>query len=210
MGIASRPERYPDPVGHREDLLSAARRLLETKGYARITARDLVAESDTNLASIGYHFGSKDGLLNAAIANAFQEWTDQLAAIAMAEPDAVPIERARTTWAAVLEQLPSKRALLLSYVEALAQAERTPELREQFANQYRHCRAQIAELVARTLGGGNSAADARCAAVASFVIATCDGFALQYLLSPEDVPTAAELRDGLAEVWLASLPADAG
>jgi len=77
-----------------------ARRLLETNGYARITARDLVAESDTNLASIGYHFGSKDGLLNAAIANAFQEWTDQLAAIAMAEPDAIPIERARTTWAA--------------------------------------------------------------------------------------------------------------
>jgi AcrR family transcriptional regulator len=193
-------------VGHREGLLEAARRLLETKGYARITARDLVAESDTNLASIGYHFGSKDGLLNAAIAGAFQEWTDQLAEIAMADPDAVPIERARTTWAAAIEHLPSKRALLLSYVEALAQAERTPELREQFAKQYRHCREQIAHLVAVSLGSGASAEDPRCKAIASFVIATCDGLALQYLLAPDDVPTGAELTDGLAAAWIASLP----
>jgi AcrR family transcriptional regulator len=191
-------------VGHREELLAAARRLLETKGYARITARDLVAESDTNLASIGYHFGSKDGLLNAAIANAFQEWTDQLAAIAMAKPDALPIERARTTWAAVLEDLPAKRALLLSYVEALAQAERAPELREQFARQYRSCRTQIAGLVAHTLGDGAQPEDPKCRAVASFVIATCDGLALQYLLAPEDVPTGAELTEGLAAVWAAS------
>jgi AcrR family transcriptional regulator len=205
MGIASRPESYPVAVGHRQDLLLAARRLLETKGYARITARDLVAESDTNLASIGYHFGSKDGLLNAAIAEAFQEWTDQLAAIAMADPDALPIERARTTWAAAIGHLPSKRALLLSYVEALAQAERTPELREQFAKQYRRCREQIAYLVAQTLGSDATAEDATCKAIASFVIATCDGFALQYLLAPDDVPTGAELTEGLAAVWMASL-----
>ena len=193
-------------MGHREDLLLAARRLLETKGYARITARDLVAESATNLASIGYHFGSKDGLLNAAIAGAFQEWTDQLAAIAMADPDALPVERARTTWAAAIEHLPAKRALLLSYVEALAQAERTPELREQFATRYRQCREQIAHLVAVSLGSGVTVEDPRCKAIASFVIATCDGFALQYLLAPDDVPTGAELTDGLAAVWMASLP----
>ena len=46
-------------MGHREQLLEAARRLLVERGSARITARDLVAESGTNLASIGYHFGSK-------------------------------------------------------------------------------------------------------------------------------------------------------
>ncbi|GAA1227852.1 hypothetical protein GCM10009676_07730 [Prauserella halophila] len=45
-------------------------------------ARDLVAASGTNLASIGYHFGSKAGLLNAAIATVFEEWTDRLAGLA--------------------------------------------------------------------------------------------------------------------------------
>ena len=36
-------------MGHREDLLTAARQCLEDKGYARTTARDLVAASGTNL-----------------------------------------------------------------------------------------------------------------------------------------------------------------
>ncbi len=193
-------------MGHREELLAAARRLLETKGYARITARDLVAESGTNLASIGYHFGSKEGLLNTAIGQISQEWHMQLAAVAMAEPDVVPIERARTTWTALLESLPGKRALLLSYVEALAQAERNPELRRQFAAQYREGRAQIAGLVAQSLGVDTSSDDPRYRAIASFVIAVCDGLALQSLLDPDDAPTSTELNEGLASVWLASLP----
>jgi hypothetical protein len=40
----------------------------EVRGYARTTARDLAAESGANLASIGYHFGSKEALLNEALA----------------------------------------------------------------------------------------------------------------------------------------------
>src|SRR4051794_21864738 len=60
---------------HRDALLDAARRLLREKGYARTTARDLVAASGTNLASIGYHFGSKEALLNEAIQASFAEWT---------------------------------------------------------------------------------------------------------------------------------------
>jgi len=193
-------------VGHREDLLAAARRLLETKGYAHITARDLVAESGTNLASIGYHFDSKAGLLSHAISIVFQEWTDQLAALAMAEPAAVPLERARITWAAVLRSFDGKRAFLLSYVEALAQAERSPELREQFSRQYRSCRSQIAELVAQSFAGDITADDPRSRAIASFVIAVCDGLALQYLLDPEGLPTPVELTDGLAAAFAASLP----
>ncbi|MEO6703820.1 MAG: TetR family transcriptional regulator C-terminal domain-containing protein [Jatrophihabitantaceae bacterium] len=194
-------------MGHREQLLHAARRLLETKGYAHTTARDLVAESQTNLASIGYHFGSKAALLNAAIAAVFQEWTDQLASLAMAEPDAVPLERARITWAAVLDSFEGKRALLLSYVEALAQAERSPELREQVAGQYRRCRSQIAGLVARSFAGQIAADDPRSAAIASFVMAVCDGLALQFLLDPDGLPSAAELTAGLQLAWSASLPA---
>ncbi|NHW87893.1 helix-turn-helix transcriptional regulator, partial [Escherichia coli] len=46
-------------MGHRERLLAGARNCLYERGYTRTTARDIVAASDTNLASIGYHFGSK-------------------------------------------------------------------------------------------------------------------------------------------------------
>ncbi len=193
-------------MGHREQLLAAARRLLEDKGYAHITARDLVAASGTNLASIGYHFGSKAGLLNAAIGQVFDEWTDQLADIAMKAAVATPVERAHITWSALLDGLDDKRALLLSFIEAFAQADRTPELRDQFAVQYQKFRARVAELVGESVHGELDADDPRARAVASFVIAVCDGLAMQWLLDPANAPTGDELLAGLGILWSASVP----
>lgn len=191
-------------MGHREQLLAAARRLLEDKGYAHITARDLVAASDTNLASIGYHFGSKAGLLNAAIGEIFDEWTDQLAEIAMRAAVATPVERAHITWSALLDGLDNKRALLLSFMEAFAQADRNDELRAQFARQYQQIRGRVAGLVAESLDGQVHAEEPRTKAVASFVIAVCDGLAMQWLLDPVNTPTGEELLSGLGLLWQAS------
>lgn len=186
-------------MGHREQLLEAARRLLEEKGYAHITARDLVAASGTNLASIGYHFGSKAGLLTAAIGMVLEEWTAHLAAVAMADPTASPVTRVTTAWVEMLAGLPAQRPLLLSFMEALAQAERDPELREQFAAHYRRCRAQVAALVAESLGEPES--DEHCHAIASFIIAVCDGLAVQSLLDPARMPDLDTFRAGLARMW---------
>jgi AcrR family transcriptional regulator len=191
-------------VGHREQLLAAARTLLERQGYAHITARDLVAESNTNLASIGYHFGSKAALLSQAIEDAFAEWARQLADLVMADPDATPMQRAWTTWAAARDALPRRGALLQAYVEALAQAQREPALREQLAEHMNAVRTMVAERVAQSLGDGTPADDPRCRAVASFVIAVCDGLAVQYLLDPAQAPTGEELLAGLATVFSAS------
>jgi AcrR family transcriptional regulator len=193
-------------VGHREQLLAAARRLLEERGYAHITARDLVAASDTNLASIGYHFGSKAALLNAAIEASFDDWARQLAALVMSDPDATPLQRASATWIASLQGLPDRRPILQAYVEALAQALRVPELRVQLAEHYRRARAMVAGLVAASLGDGLDPDDPRCSAVATLVIAACDGLALQSLLDPEGSPSAADLAAGFAAVLEASLP----
>jgi AcrR family transcriptional regulator len=194
-------------VGHREQLLAAARTLLERQGYAHITARDLVAESGTNLASIGYHFGSKAALLNQAIEDAFADWARQLADLVMADPDATPIQRALTTWAAVRDALPRRGPLLQAYVEALAQAQREPTLRAQLAAHMNAVRTMVAERAAQSLGDGTPPEDPRCRAVASFVIAVCDGLAVQYLLDPDQVPSGEELLAGLSTVFAASFPA---
>ena len=193
-------------MGHREQLLTAARRLLEERGYAHITARDLVAASDTNLASIGYHFGSKAALLNAAIEASFADWAEQLAAFVMSDPDATPLQRASATWVASLEGMAQRRPILQAYIEALAQALRVPELRDQLAEHYRRARAMVAGLVAQSLDDGSDADDPRCRAVATLVIAACDGLALQSVLDPENSPSADDLMAGLATVWAASAP----
>ncbi|HKC29644.1 MAG TPA: TetR/AcrR family transcriptional regulator [Jatrophihabitans sp.] len=194
-------------MGHREQLLAAARRLLEERGYAHITARDLVAASNTNLASIGYHFGSKAALLNAAIEASFTDWAEQLAALVMSDPDATPMQRATATWTTAQRSMPQRHSILQAYVEALAQALRVPELREQLAEHYRRARTMVATLVAASLDDGTDPADPRCTAVATLVIAACDGLALQFLLDPEGSPSADDLEAGLAAVWAASMPA---
>ena len=185
-------------MGHREQLLAAARQLLEDKGYAHITARDLVAASGTNLASIGYHFGSKSGLLNAALGQLFEEWAAQLAEIALAAPDASPIERAHRTWSAFLDHVGGRRSLLVSFVEAMAQADRDPELREQLAGTYRNVRLRASRIVADALS--TTANDPRCSAVASWIMAVCDGLAMQWLLDPAAVPKGEDLLRGLADL----------
>jgi AcrR family transcriptional regulator len=183
-------------VGHREHLLAAARQLLEDKGYAHITARDLVAASDTNLASIGYHFGSKQGLLNAALRVVFEEWAEQLTKVALAEEGVPPLERANRAWVALLENLTGRRALLVSFMEALAQADRDPQLREQLAEMYGVVRARVSEIVSRALD--TDPVDPRCTAVASYLMAVCDGLSIQWLLDPAAAPTGPDLLEGLA------------
>lgn len=189
-------------MGHREQLLAAARRLLEDKGYAHITARDLVAASGTNLASIGYHFGSKAGLLNAALGTVFEEWTTQLARVALADPGAAPADRAHLTWSTVLDSLTGRRALLVSFVEALAQADRDPALREQLAGMYRTTRVRVAAMVAAALGIAED--DPRAGALASWVMAACDGLSVQWLLDPAGAPTGEHLLAGLTRLYAAA------
>src|SRR3954454_12009370 len=128
---------------HRDALLDAAKRLLRERGYARITARDLVAASGTNLASIGYHFGSKEALLNEAIGASFTEWNARILAAAMSEPDESPLGRLMNAWRVMLDDFEAARPIFVAFIEALAQAERSPALREQLAAQYDQLRRDI-------------------------------------------------------------------
>src|SRR5215207_7649078 len=102
-------------AGHREALLEGAIRCIHEQGYARTTARDLVAASGTNLASIGYHFGSKEALLNAAIAESFEEWMGTIREIVLAEGHLEPLEAMRTGWAALERILAEQRPLAVAF-----------------------------------------------------------------------------------------------
>ena len=180
-------------MGHRDELLTAARRCLEERGYARTTARDLVAASGTNLASIGYHFGSKEALLNEAIVQAFAEYTEMLVGVVTPRPGGgVPLEGIRDSWAAMVDGFTRMRPLLVAFVEAMAQAERNPELREQLAAGYERLRGTIADAVGESV----PELPPECRRdVASLMIAVSDGAMVQWLLDPGGAPTGATLFD---------------
>jgi AcrR family transcriptional regulator len=132
--------------------------------------RDLVAASGTNLASIGYHFGSKEALLTTAMSEAIGEWGNALEQVLAAEhdPAASPIERFEATWTRVIETFAAYRPVWVASFEALVQAERSPEVRAAMADAVERARVglstlfqtleePVAEHTARTVGSFHQA-----------------------------------------------------
>lgn len=125
-------------MGHREDLLEGAKRCLLEKGYARTTARDIVAASGTNLASIGYHYGSKEALLNLAFLKVTEEWGELLTK----QPDdagrddgspRAPLDQFRDVWEQVIGSYERTRAVWQLQMEVVSRVDSDPELQKALA-----------------------------------------------------------------------------
>src|SRR5215831_742706 len=122
-------------MGNREDLLAGAKRCLLEKGYARTTVRDIAAAAGVSMAAIGYHFGSKEALLNAALEEATREWGEDVgrALATAADPAVGPVERFEAIWTSVLDSFPEHRPLWAATFEVLGQVDGVPAVRAQLA-----------------------------------------------------------------------------
>jgi AcrR family transcriptional regulator len=184
-------------ISHREQLLDGAIECLRTKGYARTTARDIAAAANANLASIGYHFGSKEALLNEAITRTCDEWTTRLGQAAFASGSDAPLDQMGTSWVAMLSSFEELRPVLIGLVEAVGQSAWSDDLRRELAAHYKTSREQVAAMVRASLGEATQSTGANADVVASFLIAVCDGLVLQWLLDPEATPTGEQLISSL-------------
>ncbi len=178
--------------GHRELLLEAAIECLQEKGYARTTSRDLVAVSGANLASIGYHFGSKEHLLNIAVTEAFQRWLKPLIALAAEPGPATPLERLGRTLGGLMGTLDEKRPLISACLEAWAQIAHSEDLRAEMLITYDDFHGVIADTT-RDAFAEIDAPDIDADALAVLIIALFDGLLIQWQLDPGDSPDAARL-----------------
>lgn len=178
-------------MGQREDLLAGAKRCLAERGWAHTTARDIVAVTGANLASIGYHFGSKDALLNAAVIETFEEWGDAIAATVQADAGGGPLDRLEGFLDGLLAAAPAQRAVLVASVQAYAQAEFAPDVREQLLRIYGRSRRDLAALLLGT--PPDEVAEQDAASVGSLALALINGVMLQWMLDPGTTPSAADL-----------------
>lgn len=51
----------------RDQILNAAWKLFSERGFEDVSVRDVTNAADVNLASVSYHFGSKDGLIQEVV-----------------------------------------------------------------------------------------------------------------------------------------------
>jgi AcrR family transcriptional regulator len=176
---------------HRVRLLEAARMLLAEREYGNISARDLVAASDTNLGSIGYHFGSKEALLNEAIGLAFEDWADAVGGAIRGRADAGLAELMAGSLRVALDEFDSMRPYFQAFIEALARSGRSPQLRAQLGAHYRRQRDRVADWILEASGATLERDQAR--QLASMMLGTADGLMIQAFIDPEDVPSSGEL-----------------
>jgi AcrR family transcriptional regulator len=184
-------------VGNREDLLAGAKRCLIDKGYARTTARDISAASGVSLAAIGYHFGSKDALMNQAIYELIGEWGEEVQRALGAEGalDAEPLRRFESIMERTIESFKGPRSGLWSaQLELMGPMEHNEELRAFLAGVQREAAAGLAELFL----GITPDQDAEVAHKAGMILhALFIGIIVRWFMDPKQGLSAHELAQGM-------------
>ncbi|MFE0581162.1 TetR/AcrR family transcriptional regulator [Streptomyces sp. NPDC058874] len=180
-------------MGHREDLLEGAKKCLVEKGFVRTTARDIVSASGTNLASIGYHYGSKDALLTEAFIGLMEEWgavfQDSLAG------EGGSLERFRALWEGVIAQHEKSAPVWAASLEVALGRDQRPELRTLLAASQAEGRRGLISMLTGTPEGELDDRDVRT--LGSFYQALLNGLMIQWLFDPESAATAEEFTEGM-------------
>jgi AcrR family transcriptional regulator len=195
-----------DPVSRkevRERLLAGAVICLAEKGYAHTTARDLVAASGTNLASIGYHFGGKDALLHEAIAGCFEEWTER-AERTIFGPGGVttPKELLERAMTALVDAFEEMRPQLVVAMEGYPAALRESVLREKLAAAYAKSREAGVGMLHRAATEYGIELPVAPEVLVSVLIAISDGLMIQWFLDPASTPDARQVVAALGALSL--------
>lgn len=185
-------------MGNREDLLSSAKRCLLEKGYMSTTARDIATGAGVSLAAIGYHFGSKDRLMNEAVYAAIGEWGEEFEQIARkVGPTASPAARLEALWTHMTESFIEHRPLWASQVEIVMLSERRPELREFFASVLPMAWPGLGQ---EFQGIDQEAEPERATLVGKLYHAIMIGTMTQWLVRPDLAPTGSDLVAALRMV----------
>ncbi|HEX5956013.1 MAG TPA: TetR/AcrR family transcriptional regulator [Solirubrobacterales bacterium] len=162
---------------NRANLIEGTLRCLERLPPERVTARAIASESGANLASIAYHFGSKDALVTAAVVEGLDRW---LAEIERGLGDLAgqdPATRLRHAWGVIEATRRRHTGLARNFVGALAKAQHDARVRSTLAAGFRRTRSSVAAL----LGLGDDAAGEDAGGLA---LALFDGLLFQALLDP--------------------------
>ncbi|GAA2621065.1 TetR/AcrR family transcriptional regulator [Actinomadura fulvescens] len=188
-------------MGNREKLLEAAKQCLFEKGYERTTVRDLASAAGVSMAAIGYHFGSKEALLNEALFQAL----DGGDAFLGEHEETGDAEAYAALWRRLVASFSSNRTFWIANLETVLRAQRDPDLRAQIAGGQGQGRSGMARVV--TGEAEEDLPEATVRSLGAVQLALVSGVMMQHLTDPESAPTAEEVIAGLRALC-AYLPKD--
>jgi AcrR family transcriptional regulator len=162
---------------NRSNLIEGTLRCLERLPPERLTARAIVEESGANLASINYHFGSKDNLVTEAVIEGLDRWLADIERRLGELESHQPAVRFRRALEVVETSRRRHAGLAKNFLGALAKAQHDPRIREMLAAGFQRTRPNVASLLG--LGSDQAGEDAGGLALALF-----NGLLFQALLDP--------------------------
>jgi AcrR family transcriptional regulator len=163
---------------NRSNLLEGTLRCLERLPRERVTARAIAEESGANIASIAYHFGSKDELITEAVIAGLDRWLVEISE-ALGELERLePAARYRRASNAIEATQRRHTGLARNFLGALANAQHDRRVRAALAEGFRRTRPRVASLLG--LGEDQAGEDA-----AALVHSIFTGLLFQALLDPD-------------------------
>ncbi|KKD04598.1 TetR/AcrR family transcriptional regulator [Streptomyces sp. WM6386] len=185
-------------MGHREDLLEGAKRCLLAKGFVRTTARDIVKESGTNLASIGYHYGSKDTLLAEAYVALAEGMGDAFEGDGSASAEPGSLERFQEVWSNIIATMREPGSLWHLSMEIVVMGDQLPEVRDHLARAQREAGRGLIPML---MGGREEdVSDETADTLGMFYVTLMTGLIAQWQFDPNTAPGAEQLAEGLRQV----------
>lgn len=172
----ARPRPGRPPSGARERILEGALEVLKRDGYAGLTTAKVAAASGENKALIGYHFGSKQGLVAAAASQVAETLVAEVLE-AIGEPStASDLVRGLTAgvWR-VMERDPGVQRV---YFDLASQSVVEPRVERIMSEMKAEFREILADLL-RRISDGPGEPDVEGAAI--YLIAGVEGLSLERL-----------------------------
>lgn len=182
-------------MGNREALLDGAKKCLLEKGYDRTSVRDIATAAGVSMAAIGYHYGSREALLQQALFASLEDWDADLQ-IQLAKLDEPRGPRRLTAvWELLREHVEQHGAMWLASIELFLQAQRSPELAEAYAQGQPGATAAMAALATGEIEADIGAETVR--SVGAVQLALVSGLVMQWMSYAENAPGPDEIAAGL-------------
>jgi AcrR family transcriptional regulator len=160
----------------REQLVQATRDAIRDVGMQRATAREITGRASANLASIPYHFGSKDALVAEALVAEARE---------LLASDRPGSERAVEAASLLEKMFEHSRRQIPVYLAALAAAQHDGAVRDGLAGLWTELTDRVAEDVARQCDAGLLPSWVQPRAMAMLIVSVVNGVVVGSALDPE-------------------------
>ncbi|KZS55307.1 TetR/AcrR family transcriptional regulator [Mycobacterium ostraviense] len=188
------------PRSNRDKLLDGALACIRERGYGNTSSRDIARAAGVNVASINYHFGGKEALLDDALSRCFSTWNVRVREAFDQSAATGPSGQIRAVLEATVDSFEQIRPAVYACVESYAPALRSEVLRERLAAGYAEVRQHSVDLARTALAGSDAEPPENLPAIVSVLMAVIDGLMVQWIADPSATPRSADVLRALTDI----------